>query len=493
MKDGSIAAPSSLSPLGMNSEELRQNYTEGSLSPVEVLEDTFARIDSVNGDINAIAFRNDSEAYQQAQASARRWRKGAPLSALDGMPISIKDSINAVGTPWRHGSQGHEQVPPAAVDSPPVARLKEGGAVVFAKTTMPDFGMAASGVSSLYGIVRNPWNLSLSPGGSSAGAGASLAAGIGIAGVGTDIAGSVRLPAAHCGLFALKPTQGRIPHLAPSTVRSPGPMARSVREGAELFELLTQPDRRDYLSLPPSSEKGARELAQEDIRDLKVGLLLDIGYGETLHPSVERVVRQAAESLQEGGAQVAEMRPLFSEDPYRALDRLFQVRARTEWWSIPEEKRSQVLPAISEWCAEADGFTAVQHESDQHAVLRSAATVIERFDAYDVVLSPVLPGLGYLAEMVGLDHSRPLAHCSYTCWANQTGQPAASVAFGMEKGLPVAVQVLGKRFDDERVIGISEWLEANRPVEMCWPVAPNSESPIEETFFAGAARIGGSA
>lgn len=475
----------------LTSDQLRQGYADGSFTPLEVLEETFSRIDGVNAEINAIAFRNEEQAFEQAQASTVRWAKGRALSPFDGMPVSIKDSINAVGTPWRHGSRGHEGVPFPPVDSPPAARLKEGGAVIFAKTTMPDFGMSASGVSSLYGIVRNPWNLSLSPGGSSAGAGASLAAGIGVAGVGTDIAGSVRLPAAHCGLFALKPTQGRIPHLAPSIVRSPGPMARTVAEGAELFGLLGRPDPRDHLSLPQMSRQISEDFSEEDLRGLKVGLLLDMGYGETLHPAVEQVVRDAAEALEGAGAFVSEIPPLFSADPYRALDRLFQTRARAEWWGIPEGKRSEVLPDISEWCAEADQFSAVQHEKDQHSVLKSAAKVLEVFGEHDLVLSPVLPGLGYHAEMVGLDPSRPLAHCSYTCWANQTGQPAASVAFGMAESLPVSVQVMGKRFDDEKVIRLSGWLEAHRPVEIVWPTVPNKGVTLENTFFAGPARLRG--
>lgn len=488
MNTETLAAPNERRLTNMTSQELREGYAGGSFTPVDLLKETLRQIDSVNPHINAIAYRNDDEAVKQAEDSAQRWAAGTPLGPLDGMPISIKDSVNSAGTPWRHGSKGHLDVPDPVVDSPPAARLKEGGAVIFAKTAMPDFGMAASGVSSLYGTVRNPWNLTMSPGGSSAGAGASLAAGIGVASIGSDIAGSVRLPAAHCGLFALKPTQGRIPHLAPSTIRSAGPMARTVAEGAELFSVITQPDARDNLSFIDGPVDVTPDVSLIEVSGLKVGLLLDMGYGEMVHPLVEKVVRSAAQALGDAGATVSDVPPLFDSDPYLALDRLFQVRARAEWRGVPEEKRDQVLRNIVEWSAEADSFSAIQHENDLHTVMKSAARVGEALHPYDVILSPVLPGLGLRADMVGLDQDRPLAHCSFTCWSNQTGQPAASVAFDIVEELPVGVQVIGQRFEDASVIQVAGWLEANRSVEMLWPTEPRTGSELADSLFAGAAR-----
>lgn len=468
-----------------SSAELRQGFMDGAITPLDVLEDTLERIAEVNASINGIAHLNRAEAERQAEASGERWRAGRPLSLIDGLPISIKDSINAVGTPWRHGSRGHVEVPAATADSPPAARLKEGGAVIFAKTTMPDFGMSASGVSSLYGIVRNPWNLSTSPGGSSSGAGATLAAGVGVAGIGTDIAGSVRIPASHCGLFALKPTQGRIAHLAPSTVRSPGPMARSAREGAELYGVIAKPDPRDNSSLP-GSHVGVPPLPGDtDIRDLRVGLLLDLGYGEALHPYVAAAVLDAAEVLRDAGAEVTEVPPVFDEDPYAPLDRVFQVRARTEWEGIPEHLRDDVLPAIADWCLEAATLSATQHSRDLHHVQSSAARVYSRLSGFDIIVSPTLPGVGYSAEMVGLDEDRPLAHCSWTCWSNQTGQPAANVAFGSADGHPIGIQIWGRRFDDERVLALAQWLELRRPVEMPWPTFPFPDRPLDTGFYRG--------
>ena len=193
--------------LDCEAARVRAAYRTGAVTPVDVLAATLARIAERDPIVNAIAHLDLDGARTAAQASTLRWRQGRPRGPLDGLPVTVKDSIHAAGMPWRHGSAAHTAAPEATVDAPPAARLREAGAVILGKTTMPDFGMLASGVSSLYGIVRNPWNPARSPGGSSAGAGAALAAGIGYGAVGTDIAGSVRLPAAHCGLVALKPSR----------------------------------------------------------------------------------------------------------------------------------------------------------------------------------------------------------------------------------------------------------------------------------------------
>lgn len=470
-----------------SSTDLRRGFLDGEFTPLDVLRDTLARIEEVDGAINGIAYLNSEEAERQAEASGDRWRTGAPLSLMDGLPVTIKDSINAVGTPWRHGSRGHTEVPSAAVDAPPAARLREAGAVIVAKTTMPDFGMAASGVSSLYGIVRNPWNLAATPGGSSAGAGVTLAAGIGIAGIGTDIAGSVRIPASHCGLFALKPTQGRIAHLAPSTVRSAGPMARSVREGLELYSVIARPDPRDNSCLPDSPVDPVAMLGEVDVTRLRVGVLTDMGYGEPLDPEVASCVALAEAALRDAGALVEQLPPAFTRDPYGPLDRVFQVRARTEWEAVPEHLRGEVLPAITDWCEEAASVSATQYARDLQVVQESAGLLYERLSGFDVVLSPTLPVVGYPAERVGLDDARPLAHCSWTCWSNQTGQPAATIPYGMADGHPIGLQIWGRRFEDSVVTAVAQWLEERRPIPVDWPTFPFDDRPGSSVLHRGPA------
>jgi len=186
-----------------------------------------ARAERTNPDINAVFSLRADDALKQARLSQDRWGRDAPQGPLDGVPVLLKDSVKCIGFDYFHGSAGYLGTP-ASEDAPPAARIKEAGGIVFAKPTMPDFGMSASGVSSQFGIVRNPWNLQANSGGSSAGSGSAVAAGVAPLAVGTDIAGSVRLPAAYNGLAALKPSRGRIPHLPPSPLSTAGPMARTT-------------------------------------------------------------------------------------------------------------------------------------------------------------------------------------------------------------------------------------------------------------------------
>lgn len=461
--------------------EIRRAYRSGSFTPVDVLEATLARIEDRDPPVNAIAHLAAESARRVAAESALRWRRGEPLGALDGIPVTVKDSIDVTGMPWRHGSAAHTDRPVATADAPPARRLREAGAVIVAKTTMPDFGMLASGVSSLYGIVRNPWRLDLSPGGSSAGAGAALAAGIGFGAVGTDIAGSVRLPAAHCGVIALKPTQGRIPHLPSSTMRSAGPMARTADELVDLYRVISRPDDRDVWALPPEPADNLH--ADFDPRALRVGVVTELVAGMAPDPRIAAIVHTAAEVLAAAGAVVEAVPPVWDQDPYPALDRVFQVRARTEWAAIAPEKRALVLDAVSTWAAPAGDYRAVDHAADIAAVEAARSRLVSGLAGYDLVLSPVLPVVGFAAEAAGVDPAHPLAHCGYTAWFNQTGQPAATLCFGFADGCPVGVQLVGARFADQRLLRALRWLEQRRPFPM-----PRPDLPVPASISEGSTR-----
>ncbi|AQA04915.1 hypothetical protein BVC93_23700 [Mycobacterium sp. MS1601] len=442
-------------------------YRSGEATPTAVLEDTLSRIDERNPAINALAYVDADAAAAAAAASTQRWAAGTPLSAMDGVPVTIKDSVNASGMPWRHGCAAFDDVPDSTVDAPPAARLKEAGAVILGKTTMPDFGMMAAGVSSLYGITRNPWDLTRSTGGSSSGAGASLAAGIGFGSVGTDIAGSVRLPAGHCGLVALKPTQGRIPHLAPSTMRSAGPMARTVDDAIALYDILSRPDVRDLWSLAP--EDGATSTEPLSPSGLRIGVLTELNPGFAADTCVAAVVDAAAAALADGGAMVTTMAPVFDDDPYPALDRVFAVRAIAELESIPEDRRHLVHPAIRTWCASAAAYTAADFTRDSEAVAHSAETMRAACAEFDFVIAPVIPMVGFAADVCGGDESQPLAHCGFTAWSNQTAAPASALCFGFSGGMPVGIQVIGPRLADRAVLRLTKWLESRRGFDIEWP------------------------
>jgi len=455
--------------LYLSTEELRAAFASGDLRPADALQAVLAHVREVDPAINAVPFRADEEQLRtEAEASAQRWASGTQLGALDGIPVTIKDSLPAAGMPWRHGSAPNASLPASTADSIPVQRLREAGTLIIGKTAMPDFGMLGTGVSSMYGVVRNPWDLATTPGGSSAGAGAALAAGIGWAAIGTDIAGSVRMPASYCGLVALKPTQGRIPYLPSSNVRSAGPMARTVSEALDMYDVISQPDPRETHGLPPEADPTAAFAPQ----GARIGVVLDMGYGFAPSVAVSEAVTRAARLAEAHGATVDFLPPIFEDDPYDPLDQLFQARALAEVEGFSPEDQARVLPEVARWARRAAGMSGTDYERALGQVLRSQLHVAAALRPYDLVLSPTRPVASLPAESVGLDPDRPLADTSFTCWYNQTGQPAASLCFGFETGHPIGLQLIGPRFSDRMVMSAAGWFEAHRELPMDWPFRP---------------------
>src|ERR1700744_3731060 len=263
--------------------DLIAGYKAKQFSPSEVLEEVIAHVAVWEPHIKALYLFDPDGARKVAKASTERWQNGEPAGALDGVPVTIKENIATKGVPVPLGAAASKLVP-AAIDAPPAARLREAGAVIYSKTTMPDYGMLSSGLSSFHPLTRNPWDLSKNPGGSSAGAGAAAAAGYGPLDLGTDIGGSLRLPACWCGLVALKPSLGRIPIDPPYVGRVAGPMTRSVDDAALMMSVLSKPDRRDGMSLPPSDIHW--KTLEKSPRKLRLGLMLDAGGGQPLEKPV---------------------------------------------------------------------------------------------------------------------------------------------------------------------------------------------------------------
>jgi aspartyl-tRNA(Asn)/glutamyl-tRNA(Gln) amidotransferase subunit A len=220
--------------------------------------------------VHALSHRDDATSESEARAAAERWRAGRPRGPLDGVPVTIKENIASGGVPTPLGTAAAELVP-AVADAPVVARLREAGAVIVAKTTMPDYGMLTSGVSSLHPTTRNPWNPAWTPGGSSAGAAAAAAAGYGPIHIGTDIGGSVRLPGCWTGVVGFKPSFGRVPVAPPYYGRVAGPLTRTVADAARAMAVISAADDRDHMSLPPQPLQWD-ELAGE-VSGLRIGLV----------------------------------------------------------------------------------------------------------------------------------------------------------------------------------------------------------------------------
>src|SRR5215212_9640353 len=273
--------------------DLIAGFRSKQFSPSEVLEDVLAHIAVWEPHINALYAFDPDGARASAKASTERWQNGEPMGQLDGVPVTVKDNIATKGVPVPLGAASVKLVP-AEKDAPPAARLREAGAIIFAKTTMPDYGMLSSGLSSFHALARNPWDLSKNPGGSSAGAGAAAAAGYGPLHVGTDIGGSIRLPACWCGLVALKPSFGRVPVDPPYVGRVAGPMTRTVDDAALMMSVLSRPDRRDGMCLPPDNINW--KALEKSPRKLRIGLMLDLGVGQALEQEVRDVVVKAAKT-----------------------------------------------------------------------------------------------------------------------------------------------------------------------------------------------------
>ena len=223
---------------------------------------------------------------------------------------------------------------------------------------MPDYGMLSSGLSSFHPLTRNPWNLDYNPGGSSAGAGAAAAAGYGPLHVGTDIGGSVRLPAAWCGVFGLKPSLGRIPIKPPYAGRVAGPMTRTVRDAAWLMNVLARPDWRDAMSLPAQNIAWLR--LERDVKGLKLGLQMDAGWGLAVEPETRAAVQAAARAFEVAGASV-ELIPAFSTRAMiDGLDRFWRMRSWLDMQALPPERRAKVLPYIRQWVDGAASISAAE-------------------------------------------------------------------------------------------------------------------------------------
>jgi aspartyl-tRNA(Asn)/glutamyl-tRNA(Gln) amidotransferase subunit A len=456
----------------LSAAALADAYARRELSPIEVARGVLERIAACEPAINALYRVQADQALAQADASERRWRSGAALGPLDGVPITLKENLYTRGDPAPIGVPIGDLAPKPA-DSPVAARVREAGLVMIGKTTMPDFGMLSSGLSSLHGITRNPWRLDLNPSGSSSGAGAAAAAGYGPLHIGTDIGGSIRLPAAHCGVFGLKPSLGRIPVDPAYIGRAAGPMTRTVRDAALLMEVVTRPDTRDPSSLPPERIDYAARLDGLDVQGLRIGYLADMGVGLPVDPLVRANAQAAARALEAAGAIVEPVDAFLTADIFDGWSAFFEARSELEVSRLAPEARAQVLPFVIEWCTwRAAGFSGRDVMAAYGHVVAMREAAVRATAGHDFLLSPVSPVAMYPATLhsPGEDPHDALSHIAFTVPFNMGEQPAASVNWGQTpEGLPLGVQVVGRRFDDLGVLRLSRVIELLRPPQRPWP------------------------
>ncbi len=456
----------------MSAADILGAYKTKKLSPVDLIDAVIKRIEAWEPKLKALYAPDFEGARKAAKDSEKRWQGGKPQGALDGVPITIKENIATRGVPVPLGTAASNMAP-AAADAPAAARVREAGAIILAKTTMPDYGMLSLGRSSFHPLTRNPWNLAWNPGGSSAGAGAAAAAGYGPLHLGTDIGGSVRLPASWNGIFTLKPSLGRVPVDPPFLGRVVGPMTRTVADSALLMAELAKPDWRDHMGLPPATIDW--QSAPLEPKGLKIGLHLEAGSGLPTEPEVKAAIEAAAKVFAAAGAKVEPMEGFLSPDMLHMQDLFWRVRSWVDFSALSHVKQASVLPFIADWCrggADVSGATVIKGVNNYMAI-RAAA--VQATQPFDFVLSPVSPVPTYPAEWETPtnDVKRPLEHISFTMPYNMSEQPAASINCGYTKeGKPIGLQIAGHRFDDLGVMRLSKWFETARGLQRAWPEPP---------------------
>lgn len=449
--------------------ELAQLYRTGRASPVEATQAVLDRIAALNPRLNAFVHLAPDEALAAARASEARWRAGAPLSAIDGVPTSIKDLILTRGWPTLRGSRTIDPQQTWDVDAPATARLREAGAVLLGKTATPEFGCKGETNSPLSGLTRNPWNTAKSPGGSSGGAAAAVAAGLGPLALGTDGAGSVRIPAAFCGNVGFKPSFGRVPAypLSPfGTVAHLGPHTMSVHDTALVMNVLKQPDARDWTSLPPDGTDYRIGL-DDGLRGWRIAFSPTLGFARHVHPEVAAAVARGAQLLAELGATVEAVDPGF-DDPLEITTGLWFLGSWTLWNTLTDAQRELTDPDFRAEAMLGAGYSALQIQ--QLHLRRGAlgAQMRQFMQRHDLLVTPSVAVPAFDARPAGHQPLTPETMLGWTPFSypfNLTQQPAITVPCGLTTdGLPIGLQLVGPMFGDALVLRAARAFESACPV-----------------------------
>jgi aspartyl-tRNA(Asn)/glutamyl-tRNA(Gln) amidotransferase subunit A len=449
--------------------ELAALYRAGDASPVEATRAVLARIDRLNPLLNAFCFLAADDALAAARASESRWSAGAPRSALDGVPASIKDLILTRGWPTLRGSRTVDPNQPWDIDAPATARLREAGAVLLGKTCTPEFGCKAETNSPLTGLTRNPWDFGKTPGGSSGGTAAAVAAGLGPLSLGTDGAGSVRIPAAFCGTFGLKPSFGRVPAfpLSPmGTVAHLGPHTMSVLDAAVMMNILKAPDARDWTSLPFDDADYTAGL-DAGVRGLRVAWSPTLGYARNVHGEVAASCAQAVAMLAQSGAMVEQVDPGF-DDPLEITIGLWFVGAWTVWNTLTSEQQALADPDFAAQAQLGAGYSALDVQR-LHVRRGALGSHMRQFmQRYDLLVTPTVAVPAFDAKPAGHAPMGPASMLGWTPFSypfNLTQQPACSIPCGLtSEGLPVGLQIVGPMFGDALVLRAARAYESVRPI-----------------------------
>lgn len=450
----------------LDASELAQRIAQRDVSPVEVVMAHLARIAEVNPKVNAIVTMADGalEAAKEAEAAVSA---GNRLGPLHGVPFTVKDGIDTAGVLTQRGSPIFKGRIPDT-DATVVSRLKAAGAILIAKTNPPEFSYSVETDNLLTGRTNNPWNLDYTPGGSSGGESAAIAAGMSPLGVGSDLSISLRGPAAHTGVVGFKATHGRLPMTGhwprvPRRFWHIGPMARSVRDVALAFSVMAGPDGADGFSTTPLAVDTG--VGTKSARPIRVGWLASPGFFGPTDPEVVATVKAAAHALSNAGCRVEQVRlPWLEEtDANTILWELQQMETRREFEKVTAGHESQIFRHAQLILDTPDTPIADFVDAEQ-TVERLRDRFAEYFQRYDVLLGPVTP---YPATTHGLKDLvvdgqtvSPFHVMSATSPFSLTGMPALAMRFGTSRdGLPIGVQIVSSWFAESTVIEVALRLE----------------------------------
>jgi aspartyl-tRNA(Asn)/glutamyl-tRNA(Gln) amidotransferase subunit A len=444
--------------------ELTDGYRSGALSPVDIAQRHLARATELEPRLNAFQIFDEAGALAAASKSAARWQARSPAGPLDGVPMTIKDNVDFAGFPTRSGSTTTPETP-ALDDAPVVARLRESGAVFLGKTTLPEFGWKGVTDSTLRrAATRNPWDTARSPGGSSGGAAACVAAGIGTVAFGNDGGGSIRLPAGLSGVFGYKPNFGRVPHYPMeglfSNLLAGGPISRSVTDAITTLGVMARPDDRDWHALPPPQPDWL-DNPRPRLAGLRIALSTDLG-GVPPDAQIADGIASAVAALREAGAEITEIGPVIAElEP--VFDAFWKAAFGHKLRNIPRERWDELDPGYRRVAEMGLDITIAQLLDSEIARARLHQDFVRLFRSYDLLLTPTTPHAAPLVDIAyhsqGYDRWRD--GVPYTLPFNLTGHPAASIPCGLTpNGLPVGLQVVGPTFADRLVLEACLAMEA---------------------------------